>query len=175
MTDYLYKVSPPRLDRWFHPTPCWHTPDWESSTDKPRDGYFYDEVLFAGTFSEINIHLFPRLGTIRVRQEDATAGKMKSVGFNYQPDRAAYIFVHQQHQETVLNFAPTIFRFQANNFKRVRKGEYVTTESHQALSSEVVSIPEALDRFTLQLTFVENYDDLKSRLSNADIYFDEQT
>ena len=70
MTTHLYKVSAPQADNMFYPGAFWHTPDWESSTTRFREGYIRDEVLYAGDFDEVNIHLFPRVRTVRVRSVD---------------------------------------------------------------------------------------------------------
>lgn len=71
MGQYLYKISQPRDDLMFYPSIFWHTPDWESSTTHAKEGYIRDTILYAGDFDEVNIHLFPRVRTIRVRARDA--------------------------------------------------------------------------------------------------------
>jgi hypothetical protein len=73
MTAFLYKVSAPRTEMLFHPSSFWHTPDRESSTTRAREGYVRDEVLFAGDFDEVNIHLFPR-STASLRDGPAAPG-----------------------------------------------------------------------------------------------------
>ena len=74
--DFLYKVAPPRVDMVFYPSQFWHTPDWESSSTREHDGYIREEVLYAGDFDEVNIHLFPRVKTVRVRSVDVDASTL---------------------------------------------------------------------------------------------------
>ena len=70
MTTHLFKVASPREDGMFYPSTFWRMRDWESSTTCRREGYIEDEVLFAGDFDEVNIHLFPRVRTVRVRSAE---------------------------------------------------------------------------------------------------------
>jgi hypothetical protein len=62
----LYKVSPPREDMVFRPSRFWRTADWQSSSTRPHNGYIMEDLLYAGDFDEVNIHLFPRVRTCRV-------------------------------------------------------------------------------------------------------------
>lgn len=175
MPDLLYKVSPPRDDRRFYPSTFWHSADWESSTDRPRAGYIEDTVLYAGDFDEINIHLFPRVRTVRVRAVDATPTQLRDVGLNCQPGKTAYIFAPAARRAEVESFSPTIFTFDARPFTRVRKGEYVAREPQTALSSETIALRDALIRWNIEACFVDDLDAVVRVLSGAKIYFDEQT
>ena len=104
MTTYLYKVSAPRTDKIFYPSPFWHTPDWESSTTCYREGYIKDDVLFAGDFDEVNIHLFPRVRTVRVRSVDADISALYDLGVRCTPEKSAYVFVHHSWRKDVEAF-----------------------------------------------------------------------
>ena len=175
MTTYLYKVSEPRTEKMFYPGTFWHTSDWESSTTRRRKGYIEDEVLFAGDFDEVNIHLFPRVRTVRVRSVDADVSTLLDLGLRCSPGRSAYIFIHQARRQEVESFHPTIFKFSLDGFARVRKGEYISREPQQAISSETIAIAEAVKRWNVQTCYVDDLDDLIERLTREGVYFDEQT
>src|SRR5690348_6678507 len=116
MNNYLYKVSPPRSDLMFYPSTFWHTSDWESSTDRRRPGYIEDKVLYAGDFDEVNIHLYPRVRTARVRAVDADALTLQRFGLPCVPGKTAHIFCAISCREAVESFSPTVFKFNPNGF-----------------------------------------------------------
>lgn len=172
---FLYKVSPPREDMLFRPSTFWHSSDWESSTTRERVRYVREELLYAGDFEEVNIHLFPRVRTVRVRSTGADAAVLSSLGIRCTPGKSAWIFVSQLRREDVEAFSPTIFTFRADGFVRVRNGEYVSREPQRALSSETIGMPEALDRWNVEACYSDDLDALISRLKDAGTYCDIQT
>jgi hypothetical protein len=175
MQEYLYKVSAPRGDRQFYPSPFWHTPDWESSTTRCRDGYIEDDVLYAGDFDEVNIHLFPRVRTVRVRSVDVDVSSLQGLGVRCTPGKTAYIFIHKSRCKEVESFSRTIFKFHADGFVRVRKGEYVSRKPQLAISGETIPMIETLQRWNIEACFVDSLEDLIDRLRQSGVYFDEQT
>jgi hypothetical protein len=175
MTTYLYKVSAPRADRLFHPSPFWHTADWESSTTRPREGYIRDDVLFAGDFDEVNIHLFPRVRTVRVRSTDADVSQLRDLGVRCAPGKSAWIFVPDSRRQEVESFRPTVFTFHADGFVHARKGEYISRRPQQAISAETMSMAEALRKWNVEACYVDDLDALMGRLNQHGICFDEQT
>jgi len=158
----------------FYPSTFWHTSDWKSSTTRYREGYIEDEVLYAGDFDEVSIHLFPRVRTVRVRSVDADVSKLYDLGFRCTPGKAAYIFIHHSRREEVESFYPTIFKFRMDGFVRVQQGEYVSREPQQAISAETISIKEATKRWNIEACYVDDLDVLIERLNQEGIYFDEQ-
>ena len=172
---HLYKVSAPRIDMTFHPSKFWHTEDWESSSSRPREGYIEDTVLFAGDFDEVNIHLFPRVRTVRVRAVDLEATHLQALGMYCRSGVTAHIFVQQLRKREVESFHPTIFKFQPHGFTRVRRGEYVSWQPQNAISSETIPMHEALVRWKIEACYVDDLDAVVRTLLNARIYFDEQT
>lgn len=175
MMAHLYKVSAPRADKMFYPSTFWHTLDWESSTTRYREGYIKDEVLYAGDFEEVNIHLFPRVRTVRVRFVDADSSKLCDLGLWCTPGKAAYIFIHHSRREEVESFHPTVFKFREDGFVRVRKGEYISREPQQAVSAETISIAEAINRWNVEACYVDDLDGVIERLNQEGVYFDVQT
>ena len=95
----------------------------------------------------MNIHLFPRVRTVRVRSVDADISTLRSLGLRCTPGESAYIFMHQSRREEVESFQPTIFKFNLDGFMLVRKGEYIEREPQQAISSETISIANAVERW----------------------------
>lgn len=177
MTARLYKVSAPRVDKdmLFYPSTFWHTLDWESSTTRHREGYIKDEVLYAGDFEEVNIHLFPRVRTVRVRSVDADISKLRDPGFRCTPRKSAWIFLHHSRRDEVDSFHPTVFTFRVDGFIRVRNGEYISREPQEAVSAETISIAEAIKRWNVEACYVDDLDGLTERLEKDGVYFDEQT
>jgi len=170
----LYKVSPPRAEMVFHPSRFWRTEDWESSTDRPREGYIEENVLYAGDFEEVSIHLFPRVRVVRVRPADADCNLLQSLGLNCHPGNDAYVFVEESRRAEVEGFKPTIFSFSASGFIRVRRGEYVSRQVQEALGAETIPISEALARWNVAACYVEGLDAVISKLTSAGVYFEEQ-
>jgi hypothetical protein len=175
MGQYLYKVSQPRDDLMFYPSVFWHTPDWESSTTRAKEGYIRDTVLYAGDFDEVNIHLFPRVRTIRVRARDAGHSVLQALRLPCLPGKSAYIFCSASRQSEVEIFKPTIYKFDRRGFTKVRNGEYVSWAPQKAISQETVMISKAIIRWNIQACYVRDIDRLIAALTQADIYFDEQT
>jgi hypothetical protein len=175
MDVQLFKVASPRVDMTFHPSRFWHTQDWESSSTRPREGYVEDTVVFAGDFDEVSIHLFPRVRTVRVRAVDAKAKQLQDLGMTCDSGVTAHIFVPSARQREVESFHPTVFTFQPHGFTRVRRGEYVSWQPQRAISSETISMNEALARWNIEACYVDDLDAVIQTLSNVGIYFDEQT
>jgi hypothetical protein len=175
MRQYLYKVSQPRDDLMFYPSVFWHTPDWESSTTRAREGYIRDAVLYAGDFDEVNIHLFPRARTIRVRASDAGHLVLQSLRLPCRPGKSAYIFCPASRRSEVEIFKPTIYKFDRRGFTKVRNGEYVSWVPQKAISHETLTMSEAIKRWNIQACYVGDLDGLITTLAQAGIYFDEQT
>ena len=175
MTDFLYKVSPPREDMVFHPRSFWHSADWESSTDRPRAGYIEEHLLYASDLEEISIHLFPRVRTVRVRQRDADSVELARLGIRCRDGMSAYIFIEESQRSAVQSFSPTVYRFHSGGFTRVRRGEYVSRTAQKAVSFETLTIEEAIARWHIEACYVSNLDTLIGKLSSADLYFEEQT
>ncbi len=175
MNRYLYKVSQPRSDLVFHPSTFWHTLNWESSTTRYRDDYIEDKVLYVGDFYEVNIHLFPRKRTVRVRAIDANHSALEGCGILCLPGKMSYIFCATSGKNEVELFRPTIFKFSSDGFTRVRKGEYVSWVPQKAIGSETMSIAEAVNKWNIQVCYVADLNALIAILTRETIYFDEQT
>lgn len=173
--DYLYKVSPPRSDMIFRPNRFWRTQDWQSSSTRQKEGYIEDEVLFVGDFDEVNIHLFPRVHTVRVRGVDVDASRLRSLGLSCTPGATAHVFVPQSRRKEVEAFRPTVFKFDRHGFTWVRNGEYVSRTPKVAISSQTLLMGEALVRWNTEACYVEELTSVIRALSNGGIYFDEQT
>lgn len=171
----LYKVSPSRDDMVFHPSLFWHTPDWESSSTREHDGYIREELLYAGDFHEVNIHLFPRGKTVRVRAIDAEPSTLSRLGPRCTPGRSAWMFIDCSRREEVEAFRPTVFSFPAEGFTWVRNGEYVSRAAQRAIASETIGMQEALSRWNIEPCYVNDLDALIDRLKAAGVYCDVQT
>jgi hypothetical protein len=159
----------------FYPSKFWHTADWESSSSRPRDGYIEDTVLYAGDFDEVNIHLHPRVRTVRVCAVDAGVTRLQSLGMTGRDGVTAHIFVPRSRMDEVESFRPTVFAFEPQGFTNVRRGEYVSWQPQTAISVETIPMQIARARWNLEVCYVDDLDPVIRTLSNAGIYFDEQT
>ena len=159
----------------FYPSRFWHTRDWESSTTRPRDGYVVDDVLYAGDFDEVSIHLFPRVRTVRVRSVDAGSARLEALGLQCSPGSSAHIFVNKTYRTVVESFRPTLFTFDSSGFTHARRGEYVSRKPQRAMTVETLSMAEAMVRWNIEACYVDDLDPVIERLRGAGIYFDEQT
>ena len=175
MNTPLYKVSAPRPDLLFHPSTFWHSPDWESSTTRYRAGYIEEQVLYAGDFDEVNIHLFPRVRTVRVRARDADLATMHGCGLPADPGRTAYISCAIACRAEVEAFTPTVFTFDPQGFTRVRHGEHVSWVPQRARSCATWSMVDAIRAWNIQVCYVPDLDAVITQLARRGVYFDEQT
>jgi hypothetical protein len=175
MDIHLYKVSPPRSDMLFHPSTFWHSADWESSTTTFRSGYGEDNVLYAGDFDEVGIHLFPRVRVVRLRAQHADASALLACGIQAAPGVSSYVFIPEARRAEVEVFHPTIFTFHADGFTRVRNGEYMSRLPQRAISCETMPIQEAIRQWRIGVHYVGSMDSVVAALAGRKIYFEEQT
>jgi hypothetical protein len=161
----------------FYPSTFWHTPDWESSCDHlpNKVGYIEDKVLYAGDFDEVNIHLFPRVRTVRIRTVDADHSILQSCGLSYVPGKTAYIYCARKCRVDVESFNPTVFKFNPDGFTRVRNGEYVSWTPQKAISCETFLIGDAIKKWNIEVCYVADLDAIIASIARQGIYFDEQT
>lgn len=171
----LYKVAPPRRNWRFEPSRFWRSEDWQSSTTRPRSGYFEEQLLYAGDFDEVTIHLFPRVHTVRLRRMDASAECLGALGINTPGSPRAYVFFDGRFADEIGCFRPTIWHFDPEGFECVRRGEYVAREARQALAAETISMAAARYRWDIDVCPVPDLPELTDKLRAAGVYFDEQT
>jgi hypothetical protein len=175
MSEFLYKVSTPRPDLMFYPSTFWRSLDWESSTTNRRDDYIKEEVLYAGDFDEVNIHLFPRVRTVRVRARDADHRALQRIGLSCEPGKTAYIFSGSSCRDEVESFRPMIYTFSPNGFTKVRNGEYVSRTPQRAASFETFTMAEAIGKWNVQACYTADLDGLIAKIRQKNIYLEEQT
>jgi hypothetical protein len=175
MEKCLYKVSPPRSDLMFQPSTFWRSATWDSSTDRYREGYFEEKVLYAGDFDEVNIHIFPRVRTVRVRARDADHETLHRCGQSCEPGKKAYIFCAHSRRIEVESFSPTVFTFNPVGFTNVRNGEYISRQPQMAMASQTYSMAAAIQNWNVQACYIENLDAIITKLTQEKIYFEEQT
>lgn len=171
----LYKVSAPRDDLWFEPRQFWRTADWKSSSDRPKEGYIQDRVLYAGDFDEVNIHLLPKVRRIRIWPQDRAWQVLQSLGIAAPPEVRAIIVAFERDRETILNFSPTINTFHRTDFEPVPSNEYISRVPRQAIAQETIPIQEAIARWKISVTFVDDLDSLMQQLQHHGVEFSEQT
>ena len=72
-----------------------------------------------------------------------------------------------------------MFRYSSNHenngFENIRKGEYVAREPQTAIASETFSMPEIVERWNIEICYVDDIELTIDILRNNDIYFDVQT
>jgi hypothetical protein len=75
----LYKISQARAGNIFEPSKFWRSPDWSISMKVPHEGYILDEVLYAGDFNDVNLHLLPNVPRLRIWLSDRVVNKLKKL------------------------------------------------------------------------------------------------
>jgi hypothetical protein len=176
MTERLYKVSAPRDDWTFHPRPFWRSEDWSSSDDHPREDHVRDCVLYAGTFDEVNIHLFPKVWRLRVwLDSDTRAERLRNLGYNWSDNSCAVIFAEHGDREVIESFEPTVFTFDGDGFELTPSNEHISREPRTAVSCETLSFREARERWAFELLYVDSIKALAESFRSAGIDHQIQT
>lgn len=182
MAEFLYKVSAPREDLTFVPTRFWRTEDWSSSTGHEREGrfeghvYIEDQVLFAGSFDEVNIHLLPKVRRLRVWLDDETrCERLSKLGYRWSADSTAVIFAGETDRPVIEAFSPTIFTFERDGFERTPSNEFISRVPREATSQESVPFPDAMARWRFDLVYVPDTGALEQALRGAGIDHQIQT
>lgn len=126
-------------------------------------------------FDEVNIHLFPRVHTVRIRAVDADYSVLQDLDSTCLPDKKAYIFCPLERKTEIDSFTPTVYKFQPDGFTRVRKGEYVSWKSQKALCYKTFPLVKAINKWNVQTCYIEDVNALVLSIRRHGIYFDEQT
>ncbi len=171
----LYKVTPRRDSNVFHPTRFYRTRDFSSSTRRPQPGYIPDRLLYVGDFDEISIHLFPGIHRIRVRNSVSARRKLKSLGFETDPDKNCFIFVNSEDKGQIMEFQANVYVFEKRHFFKVPSNEYVSRQPVEAIGSESYAMPEIIRRWRMQLIWVPSVAELSGTLTDAAIIYSYQT
>lgn len=175
MSDFLYKVSEPREDLTFVPSRFWRTEDWTSSSTRIREGHIEDTLLYAAEFDEVNIHLLPKVWRLRVWVDGHNVERLRRLNLDWRPGCRALIFCRAQDREAIGTFRPTIFRFAREGFEPVPSNEFVSRSPQTAVGAETIGMLEALERWRVELRYVEDRDEITSLLRGEDISFSVQT
>lgn len=168
---FLYKVTAPRENMLFVPTMFYRTEDFSSSSSNRKPGYIKDRLLYVGDFDEISIHLLPRVHRIRVRNSDASRAGLSSLGYQPAPDKKCYLFIHRQDQQQIMAFQPTIYVFENKHFTKTPSNEYISRDPVTAIGTESYTMPEILQKWSIQLIPVESIPELSEILLASDIIF----
>ena len=171
----LYKVSRARTDNIFEPIKFWRSPDWSISTRVPQASYILEEVLYAGDFNDVNIHLLPKVPRLRIWLSDRVVNELQKLDIVVESHYTALIIARISDWETIENFCPTINYFDEAGFEITPSQEYISRTPQTAIKVETISIFEAIVRWNIELYFVEDYDGLKLSLKSAGIRYSEQT
>jgi hypothetical protein len=171
----LYKVSRARTDNIFEPSKFWRSSDWSVSLRAPQDGYILEEVLYAGDFHDVNLHLLPNVPRLRIWLSDRVVNELKKLDIIVDSQYTALIIARISDWETIEGFYPTINYFDEAGFEITPSQEYISRTPQTAIKVETISIFEAIARWNVDLYFVEDYDILKLNLTSAGIRYSEQT
>ena len=172
---FLYKVTEPRENLLFEPTTFYRTEDFSSSSPNRKPGYIEDRLLYVGNFDEISIHLLPKVYRIRVRNTDESRAGVSSLGFQPDPDKTCYIFIHRQDQQQIMAFQPTIYVFESRHFTKTPSNEYISRDPVTAIGTKSYTMPEILQKWSIQLIPVESIPELSEIFLASDILFSYQT
>ncbi len=171
----LYKVSRARTDNIFEPSKFWRSPDWSVSLKVPHESFILEEVLYAGDFHDVNLYLLPNVPRLRIWLSDRVIEDLKKLDIIVENRYTALIIARISDWETIEGFYPTINYFDEAGFELTPSQEYIARTPQTAIKVETISIFEAIDRWNIELYFVEDYDALKLNLNRIGIAYSEQT
>ncbi|GDY13874.1 hypothetical protein LBMAG53_27520 [Planctomycetota bacterium] len=140
-----------------------------------KPGYIYDELLYAGDFDEVNIHLLPNIKRIRLWNTDDVFQKLTSVSIYPDHQVKAVMITDETHRDLVYHFSPTVHYFNDDGFEYVPSNEWISREPRTPIKSEVITMNEAITRWNIEIHFVDNYELLKLELTKCGIQYCEQT
>ena len=141
----------------------------------PHENYILEEVLYAGDFNDVNLHLLPNVPRLRIWLSDRVVNDLKKLDIIVDSQYTALIVASISDWETISSFKPTINYFDEAGFELTPSQEYISRTPQTAIQVETISIFEAVDRWNIELYFVEDYDDLKLSLDSIGIKYSEQT
>ena len=170
----LYKVSKPNHEMLFFPKKFWRSDDWRSSSTKPKAGYIPEEVLYAGDFDEVGIHLLPGVMRIRIGLSDEQILKLSSTTLQCDFSKKAAIYTEKGNQAIVEAFRPTVFTFSKQGFECVPSGEFVARKPQKAISCKTYTISEALEHWNIGLVFVDDLDVVLREIQAWNISYTQQ-
>jgi hypothetical protein len=174
--DLLYKVAAPREDWTFHPRTFWRTEDWSSSSDEEREDHVQDAVLYAGTFDEVNIHLFPKVWRLRVwLDSEKRNARLRELVYSWADGSRAAIFAQHADRDAIESFEPTVFAFERDGFERTPSNEHVAREPRTATSCETIPFREAVARWSFELIYVDDIKALAETFRSAGVDHQIQT
>jgi hypothetical protein len=171
----LYKISRARADNIFEPSKFWRSSDWSASTKVPHENHILEEVLYAGDFNDVNLYLLPKVPRIRIWLDDRVVNELKKLNIIVDSQYTAIIIASISDWETIESFHPTINYFDEAGFELTPSQEYISRTAQTAIKVETISIFEAIERWNIELYFVEDYDALKLKLNRVGIEYSEQT
>lgn len=171
----IYKVSPPRASLLFAPATFYRTPDFKSSSTRPKPGYIQDMLLYAGDREEIATHLFPDIDRLRVRLNNATRPALAKRGFATDADKLIVIFVNAADQAQLPGFVATVYSFDAAEFERTPSNEFISRKPVRAIGVEQLSMPEILRDWKIQVIAVSNVAETDTLLRQDGIECSRQT
>ena len=171
----LYKVTAPREDQKFFPSKFWRTENWDSSSNRPRENYIEDLVLYAGDFDEVNIHLLPRVRRLRFWSNETNKALLHDFSLAFTDASNAAIVADSGHEDLVLSFSPTVYTFMKDGFENVRNGEYVSRTPRTAVGCEKLPFVDAIRRWQFTMIFTKRYEENAEAARARKIYFDEQS
>jgi hypothetical protein len=176
VSDLLYKVSEPRVDPTFEPRRFWRAEDWSFSDDQEHEDLVEDRVVYAGSFDEINIHLFPRVWRLRVwLDHEGRCGRLRGLGYSWAEGSKALIFALESDRDSIESFSPTVFAFDRSGFEQTPTDEFVSREARTAVSAETLRFREALRRWRFDVVYVSDADVLVEALRSGGVDHQIQT
>jgi hypothetical protein len=172
--DYLYKVSPPRDSMVFEPSTFWRTQDYTRSDDQEFEGAIEDQLLYAGEHDYIAIHILPKVFRLRVEITPARATRLQSLGIEINDGIKHLIISEKDNQPQVFKFEPTVYEFDSKDFELTPSNEYVSRSDVTAKNMSTYSMGDALEKWSIQLHWVDDIWKIKTSLEEAGIDHDGQ-
>ena len=167
--EYLFKVSAPKENQIFYPKKFWRSFDWTKSSSKPQENMICEELLYAGEFYEIAVHLLPSVLRVMIPLSEHNLEKMKSWNISYGDNLKSVIFTEVSNRSKIEVFTPTVHTFSSENFCKTESGEFVSSFPQTVISHETWSMPDAIVKWKTQIIYVDELDSIFSKIRSLDL------
>lgn len=172
---HLFKVSHPRPDRIFQPSRFWRSADWSYSSSNPRPGLTEENVLYAGEFADIPLHLLPEIPRLQLPLSEKNRSLLPVLGLDAAIGCRTLLVTALEHRGQVEDFRPTVYVFSRAGFEQVPSGEWVARLPRQAIGEYRLTLAEAAACWHFTIHYVADLDAFHHRVQSSKADFSHQS
>jgi hypothetical protein len=158
----------------FHPKKFWRSADWTRSSTKPYDGWICEELLYAGEFGDVAVHLLPNIQRVMIPLTKKNLSKMLGWDIAHGETASSLIFTETCNQKKIEEFTPTVYTFNAADFSVVESGEYVSDHPQTAVDQNTYSMSEAIKLWQFEIIYVDKLSEILDKIGELQLEFSHQ-